>query len=297
MLSLKQLKYLVEIVDAGGYTRAAEKLFIAQSALSRQVKEMEDELDVQLLQRDAKRLELTPAGQLMYERGKKMLDELADTVVQARSLQRGEQGTVRLLHSSSVPLAGRLPSILAQLLQESPGISLDVSQASSEHQAHEIEEGRADIGLVRLPVLRKLPDVLYTDCYAEKLLAALPAKHHLAQQASLPLKALGQEQFVSAPHKERGGLSYLVAELCIQQGFYPQPARAQSRKASLLGLVAAGFGVAVVPASMQEIAPEGIVFVPLQGECLSKVGLLSHRDASPLVQSFAAQLLQRIAAD
>lgn len=98
----------------------------------------------------------------------------------------------------------------------------------------------------------------------------------------MALAALAGETFVSIPHLQRGGLSYRAAELCLGAGFYPRPARALSRKTSQLQLIEAGFGVALVPASMRAIAPPAVSFMSLaEAEAYSEVALAWRRDDSP----------------
>jgi len=220
MISLRQLKYFVEIVAAGSYTRASERLYIAQSALSRQIKELESDMDVVLLRRDAKQIELTQAGLAFHDKARKILDDVEQAISQARYIGKGERGEIRLLHSSSVPLSPPLGPGLNDVLQMFPGITLDISQASSELQALEIEEGRADLGLARLPILRKHPHLLTLPLYEEKLVVAVALQHRLAQRQKIAIAELQDELFVSMPHRDRGGLSYLVAERCIAHGFF-----------------------------------------------------------------------------
>lgn len=296
MISLKQFRYFIEIVEAGSYSRAAEKLYIAQSALSRQIKELEDELQTPLLTRDARQFELTPAGRLFFERGKRILEDIDDTLVQARHVGLGAQGVIRLQHSSSVILTPRIGLALAQALDAHPGVTLDVSMLPSENQTLEIEEGRTDIGLLRLPTLRRHPHIQVREIGSEPLMVAAPAQSPLAARAQVELAELRDEAFIALPHKDRGGLSYLVANLCLEQGFFPRPARALSRKSSQLNLIAAGLGIAIVPASMQLAAPPGVRFVMLaQDRLLTTVGLATRRDADPLVSAFAETLLARLA--
>lgn len=292
MISLKQFKYFIEIVEAGSYSRAAEKLYIAQSALSRQIKELEDELQTPLLTRDARQFELTPAGQLFFERGKRILEDIDDTLVQARHVGKGAQGVIRLQHSSSVILTPRISNALAQALEVHAGVTLDVSMLPSENQTLEIEEGRADIGLVRLPTLRRHPHIQVQDIGSEKLMVAVPQHSPLAALENVDLAQLSEYAFISIPHKDRGGLSYLVANLCLELGFFPKPARALSRKSSQLNLIAAGLGIAIVPECMQLTAPAGVRFVTLShGRLLTTVGMATRREADPLITAFATTLL------
>lgn len=296
MISLKQFKYFVEIVEAGSYSRAAEKLYIAQSALSRQIKELEDELQTQLLTRDARQFELTPAGQLFFERAKRILEDIDDTVVQARHVGQGAQGVIRLQHSSSVILTPQLTAALSQLLDEFPGVTLDVSMLPSENQTLEIEEGRADIGLLRLPTLRRHPHIHVREISSERLMVAVSQHSPLAALDNIELASLSDEAFISIPHKDRGGLSYLVANLCLEQGFFPRPARALSRKSSQLNLIEANLGIAIVPECMRLTAPAGVRFITLsQGELTTSVGLACRREADPLVAAFADALVGKLA--
>jgi len=296
VISLKQFKYFVEIVEAGSYSRAAEKLYIAQSALSRQIKELEDELQTQLLTRDARQFELTPAGQLFFERAKRILEEIDDTVVQTRHVGQGAQGLIRLQHSSSVILAPQITATLSRLLDEFPGVTLDVSMLPSENQTLEIEEGRADIGLLRLPTLRRHPHIHVRRISTERLMVAVSRHSPLAAHDDVDLASLRDEAFISIPHKDRGGLSYLVANLCLEQGFFPKPARALSRKSSQLNLIEANLGIAIVPECMRLTAPAGVRFISLSGGTLmTEVGLACRREADPLVAAFADRLVQALA--
>lgn len=298
MISLKQFKYFVEIVESGSYSRASEKLYIAQSALSRQIKELEDELQTQLLVRDSRHIELTPAGQLFFERARRILEDIDDTVVQARQIGVGAQGLIRLQHSSSVILTPRLTDVMRRLLDAFPGVTLDVNMAPSENQTLDIEEGRADIGLIRLPTLRKYPHIRVREIASERLMVAVSRHSPLAALDNVELAALSQESFISIPHKDRGGLSYLVANLCLEQGYFPKPARALSRKSSQLNLIEANLGIAIVPECMRLMAPAGVRFIPLsEGKLHTQVALVCRREADPLVAALADAFVQAMNGD
>lgn len=291
MVSMRQLRYFVEVVEAGSYTLAAERLFIAQSALSRHIKELEEALKAQLLVRDSKPLRMTPSGEAFYAGAKQVLAMVSDTVSQSRQAAQGELGTIRLLHSSSVPLASRIMDSIRLYLQANPGISLDVSQMSSEHQGIEVEEGRADVGLVRLPTHRKFPGLEVVQLFSEPLMLAVAALHPLSGRMEVPVADLRDEVFVSMPHWARGGLSYRVTEMCSKNGFVPRAARVTSRKTTQLSLIDAGFGIGIVPESMRVIAPAGVRFISLAGqECESTVALIHRKEASALVAKFVAAL-------
>jgi len=295
MLTVKQLRYFVEIVDCGSFSLAAERLFIAQSALSRQVKEMESLMGVTLLARDTRPLEATPAGRSVYQSARRILDALEDTTVQARHAERGDAGTVRLVHSSSVPLTAAVHDFLHAHLARHPGVQVEVLQSSSEQQMRDIAEGSADVGLARAPILRRQAKVEMLPLWSEPLVVAVPAAHLLCARESVPLSALRDEAFVALPHAERGGLSHGVAELCRAHGFYPRSARVTSRKWSQMALVGAGFGIAVLPLSMGQGAPSGVRLVPLD-DAETSVLALYRPDSTPLVLNFVEALRQAVAA-
>ncbi|MFT3814722.1 MAG: LysR family transcriptional regulator [Acidovorax sp.] len=287
MLTHRQLRYFVEIVDAGSFSLAAERLFVAQSALSRQVREMERELQVTLLERDTRHLEATAAGRSLYADARRILAALEAAAANAAHAQRGTEGTLQLLHSSSVPLNARLLAALRLHAQQHRGVSLDIAQASSEHQALEIHEGRADVGLARGPILRRYGGVRYAPLYEERLVALVPEGHALSERADIALTELQNERFVATPHIDRGGLSHRVAELCREHGFSPKSALVCSRKWAQLTLVQGGFGIAIVPESMAAMAPKGVCRVEFQGiGCTSTVLAMWRHEASPLVARF-----------
>ncbi|WP_409316070.1 LysR family transcriptional regulator [Pseudomonas sp. KCJK9016] len=286
MLSTRQLRYFVEIAENGSFSAAAERLFIAQSALSRQIKDMEHRLQTPLFERTARQPRLTAAGEAFLPRARSLLNELNKASTLATEIGHGLRGTLRLSHSSTVPISGRLLRDMSAYLEQQPGVSLDIGTLSSEAQLEELAEGRLDIGLLRLPVLRQRERVQVVPLYTERLLLAVPPDHRLAQEDSVALAQLKDEAFISIPHPQRGGLSYLCADLCMRHGFFPQAARVMSRKTTQLQLIQAGFGIALLPESMQDITAPGVRFVPLTGDCQSTVALAFRQNPTPLVQHF-----------
>ncbi len=247
------------------------------------MRELEDSIGTPLLRRGPRQVELTPAGRAFLPRAQRLLGDLEAARRLAREVGEGGHGLLRLGHSSSVPLVGGLQATLRGYLAVQSGVRLELTQQSSEQQLADLAEGRLDLGLLRLPVLRQHPRLHLRALYREPLLLALAADHPLARrEAPVALAALAGETFVSIPHLQRGGLSYRAAELCLGAGFYPRPARALSRKTSQLQLIEAGFGVALVPASMRAIAPPAVSFMSLaEAEAYSEVALAWRRDDSP----------------
>ena len=292
MISTRQLRYFVEIADSGSFSAAAERLFVAQSALSRQIKELETQLQTPLFERTARQPRLTAAGEAFYPRARNLLSELLKASEMATQVGNGERGTLRLSHSSTVPMSGPLLQGISTWLERCPGVSMDIVKLSSEAQLEQIADGRMDVGLLRLPVLRQREGVRVVPLYSEQLLLAVPPNHALARSHSpIALEQLKDEAFISIPHPQRGGLSYLSAELCMRAGFFPKAARVMSRKTTQLQLIQAGFGIALLPKSMQDIAPANVHFLPLADpDCLSTVALACAQRPSALVEQFCQTL-------
>ena len=292
MISTRQLRYFVEIADSGSFSAAAERLFVAQSALSRQIKELETQLQTPLFERTARQPRLTAAGEAFYPRARNLLSELLKASEMATQVGNGELGTLRLSHSSTVPMSGLLLQGISTWLERCPGVSMDIAKLSSEAQLEEIADGRLEVGVLRLPVLRQRDGVRVVPLYSEQLLLAVPPNHALARsQIPIELEQLRDEAFISIPHPQRGGLSYLSADLCMRAGFFPKAARVMSRKTTQLQLIQAGFGIALLPKSMQDIAPANVHFLPLADpDCLSTVALACAQAPSSLVEQFCQTL-------
>lgn len=293
MPSLRQIRYFLAVADLGSFTQAATALYIAQPALSRQIAQLESELGFDLFAREARGVRLTAAGRLFHDRVAPIEQQLAAAAEEGGRLARGEGGVLRLLHSSSIPVAA-LMSSLRDFAAAAPGARIDLDRVSSEAQIGELAGGQADVGIVRLPLLKRDPAVALHALPPDRLWAALPPRHPFAKRRRLTLADLAGEAFVSAVHRERGGLARRVTDLCLLRGFVPRLAPVISRKTSMLDLVAAGFGVAVVPGAMTKLGGSAVVYKPLADEDASAEWAVALPPApTPLARRFADLFLQQ----
>jgi DNA-binding transcriptional LysR family regulator len=288
MPSLRQIQYFLTVADLGGFTQAAAALYVAQSALSRQVGQLEDELGFLLFNREPRGVRLTPAGAVYRDRVASIPATLTAAAEEGLQLSRGEAGVLRLLHSSTIPVSSLMPD-LDRFMTACPQARIDLDRASSEEQVSEVANGNADIGIVRLPVLRRDARVRFIELAAERLCVALPMNHPLAGQKSTTISRLRGERFVSAVYRERGGLARVVTDLCLKRGFVPATARIISPKTSMLNLVAAGRGIAVVPKRMASLRVEGVTFVQISDDDAKSVcALVLPLEPTVLAQAFAS---------
>ena len=288
MLTLKQCTYLIAIVEEGSFTAASEKLFIAQSALSRQIKNLEDDLGFSVFDRSDKRIKLTLAGSVLYKNLKKNLDNFSNSIELAKGISRGENRTVKVSHSSSIVLDNKKIQVLDQLCEKYK-INIEINTISSEAQIEAILSGDIDIGFIRPPVYHALDEVNSTNLYTAPLyVAASTSDKNFNDKTSVYIGDLKDLRFVSTPHSERGGLSYLASNLCLSNGFCQKKSRISSRKLSQLDLVANGLGICVVPEEFSTILPKNVKLLSINDKSSqSEVKLIWKKDNDLVIESCA----------
>ncbi|GAM31944.1 LysR family transcriptional regulatory protein [Acinetobacter calcoaceticus] len=293
MLTLKQFQYFIKIVEEGSFTAASEKLFIAQSALSRQIKLLEEEINFKLFDRTDKKVKLTAAGEVFYKKIKDNLLYLNEIIDLSKSVSEGKNRQIKIAHSSSIVMDHKKIQILKEV-SLAKQINFEVNTLSSEQQILALMSGEIDIGFIRPPVRHTLDDINVLKLYDEPLMVALHVDHaKFANEQEIQVKDLKDEYFVSTPHSKRGGLSYLVSNLCLAAGFAPRKAAIQSRKISQLQLVAANLGVSIVPEEFQQILPANVKLLPLADHLLfSEVVLVYRKENDEIIQHCARLIHQ-----
>ena len=260
MIDIRQLRYFQAVAEELHFGRAAARLAIAQPALSRQIQQIEAELGTPLLRRTQRRVELLPAGALLLERSRAIQQELARAIADTRRTGSGELGRlcVGFIHSSTY---GLLPSIVGRFRQLYPGIELDLHEMPITAQHAALLRGTIDIGLLRvqagpseLEVAPVMPD---------PFVLAVPARHALADRTRTRLKAVAGEPFVMFSKAEAPLFHARVQAMCEQAGFTPNVVQHATQIHTVVGLVGAGLGVAVVPASGRNLHPRNVRFVEI----------------------------------
>jgi DNA-binding transcriptional LysR family regulator len=250
MIDLRQLRYFQAVAEELHFGRAAARLAIAQPALSRQIQQLEAELGTPLLRRTQRRVELLPAGALLLERSRALQQDMARALSDTRRAGAGEFGrlAVGFIHSSSY---GLLPSIVGRFRQLYPGIELELHEMPITVQHTALVRGTIDVGLLRvqpgpadLEVLPILPDAF---------VLALPARHPLAARKRLRLKSVAGEPFVMFSQEGAPLFHGRIQRMCEQAGIEPQVAQHATQIHTVVGLVGAGLGVAIVPGSARNL--------------------------------------------
>ena len=286
MLTFKQCNYLISIVEEGSFIAASEKLFIAQSALSRQIKNLEDDLGFSIFDRSEKKIKLTPAGLALYKGLKTHLENFSNSIELAKKISQGEDRTVRVCHSSSIILDKKKLKILDGLCEQYK-INIEINTVSSEAQIEAILSGDIDIGFIRPPVYHSLDELGSMSLYKSSLYVAVSAfDQNFNDKTSVDIRDLKDLRFVSTPHAERGGLSYLASNLCLSSGFSQKRARISSRKLSQLDLVENGFGICIVPEEFSTVLPRDVRLISINDQNnQSEVKLIWKKGNDQLIEN------------
>jgi len=282
-MELRQLRYFVAVAEALNFGRAATRLNMSQPPLSRQIKAFETELGTTLFARTSRGVRLSAAGSALLVDARRLLREADAIAAGAHALGRGEIGSVRLGFISTASY-NVLPRVLPEFHRRRPGIRLHLQEATSDAQAAMLREGELDVALVVPPLFEA--DCEYRPLLREPLIAALPARRRWPRR--VPLATLSSEPFILFPRKAGVGLYDLIVGFCRDAGFTPRIEQEAIQMPTIVGLVAAGMGVSLVPASLRQMRRTGVVYRPLaQTSPLMEVGLAWRSGAiDPAVAAF-----------
>ncbi|MGY2290064.1 LysR family transcriptional regulator [Pseudomonas sp. SDO528_S397] len=274
MLEIRQLKAFVTIAEEGNLTRAADRLGMQQPPLTRLLQSLETELGTVLMERLPRGVRPTTAGLALLEQARDILTRVDDITDVVRRAARGERGRLAIGFTSSAALHPFVPSVLRLFRETFTGVSVVLEEAGTGELLDALLHEKLDAAFIRSPLsgAQALQD---EPILVESMLLALPTDHPLAKDPStpLPLAALATESFVLYRRRVGLGLYDAILVACREAGFSPQVVQEAPRMTATLSLVAAGLGVSIVPASMQRLRGDGIVYRELTA-CKSLVAPL-----------------------
>jgi DNA-binding transcriptional LysR family regulator len=260
-LESRQLRYFVTVARERNFTRAAEKLRIAQPPLSRQIQQLEDEFGVTLFDRGSRPLALTDAGRLLFEQAVQVLDRMDEMKAMVRRLLQAEKPRFAIGFVGST-LYGYLPEVVRRYRAARPGVELSLVELTTMEQIAALKEGRIDVGFGRIPFTDAA--IERTLLRNERLCVALPPAHALAaRDGALRLDDLAGEPLVVYPKSPRPSYADQVLALFRERGLKPEATHEVRELQTALGLVAAETGVCLVPASVERLRRDNVVYRPL----------------------------------
>ena len=276
-MKLRQLEYFLTIADEGGFNRAAKRLHVAQPSLSLQIKTLEYEVGAQLFERNKRHVFLTQAGKQFQQRARAILS-MADTAkLEARCAEAGELGTLDIGYSASAMFSHVLPAAIRAFRRQHPYVMLSLRDIPSIEQLHRLMERTLDLGLLRKPDIKTPDGIHISEWHRTPLVVAIQEEHPLARRSSLSLSQLKAEPFIMYPREAGTGLYWQVTDLCAHAGFRPRVVHEVLEYSTIIGMVAAGVGVAVVPAGIRSIQFEGVKYLDLSDSGAFSILYLARR--------------------
>lgn len=243
-MELRQLEYFIEVAKREHVTQAAKELHVAQSAVSRQIANLEEELGVQLFVREGRNVKLTPIGRVFVQRIEAAMMEIDKALQEVREFLDPEAGEIRIGFPHSLAVY-TLPTVVSKFRQDHPNVRFALRQGIVTHLIEDLLKGEIDLALVS-PVPMDHPEVEGHVLFTEDMLAVLPPNHPLSRNKSIRLDQLKEEPFVL--FRKGYTLRTIVVDACRRAGFEPKVAFEGEETDTIRGLVAAGLGVALLPA-------------------------------------------------
>ncbi len=275
-MELRHLRYFVTLAEELHFGKAAEKLHIAQPPLSQQIRQLETELGFDLFHRTKRKVELSEAGKAFLTEVQQIFRQLEQAIFLGRQTSRGEIGQLVIGFVSSAAY-NILPDILRNFRNHVSGVNLELHELTTDEQLRWFQLGRIDVGFVRPPV----DENTYKSkiVFQESLIIALPQNHPLANQDKVSLQSLKNESFILFPRFLAPGLYDLIISFCQQVGFSPKVAQEAIQMQTIVSLVAAEIGVAIVPESLQNLQRTGVAYKSFVEEtALVSIAMIWRKD-------------------
>jgi DNA-binding transcriptional LysR family regulator len=277
-MELRHLRYFLAVAEELNVTRAAARIGIAQPPLTQQIKALEAELGVELFHRIGRRIELSSAGAVFLEETRAILDRVAHATARAQRAGRGETGKLRVGFTSSASFSPFVTEVLKTFRAEWPEVEVALEEHRTALLTEAVKADRLDAAFVRPPLADDAAlEVRWLA--TEPLVAAVPVAHAVAGRRSVRLVELRDDPLILYPRRGGSGLSDQAVAECLRLGFAPKTGQEAPELAAAINFVAAGMGVAVVPACMRHLRPDAVRFLTLSGSDLRAELGLAQRSA------------------
>jgi DNA-binding transcriptional LysR family regulator len=286
-MELRHLRYFCAVAANQGFSRTARALHVSQSAISEQVSDLEREIGVALLVRGQQKTRLTPHGEIFLDEAKKILAAADQAVETVRRSARGEIGTLTIGFFNG-GTGDEVPAIIRKFRRRHPSVRVSVVDLVPSEQSQALVNGTLDVAFTR-PLEPPFDQLLRSELmYQDPLIAAIPKDHPLAR-GPLDLRTLARERFVLVARETAPSLFGKIMALCSEAGFSPQIVATGSVWSSVILLVQAGEGIAILPSNLQQRGSFGdLRFCPLtnRGASIALVIAWSPERESPVQKAF-----------
>ena len=287
-MNLRQIRYFCEVVDAGSAVQAAERLFVAPTAISMQLAQLEQHLGGELFDRSRRPMELTSLGKFFYPRAKDLLSQARRLDEEAHGIAAGKIGWLGIGFVRST-IFSILPTSIRKFRESFPDVQLDLVEVLSEYQPKQLREGRIHVGLSRfLGAFDRQPDLTYRVVLEDPFVAALPINHRLAKQSSVCVADFSDIPFIIYPKDSRSPFGEKMLSMLRTAGANPVVAHEAIEIHTALALVAASLGGTLVGKSIAEHNRSDVAFIPVRDLQVGTtvVAVTRADEASKIVDSF-----------
>ncbi|MCG7200630.1 LysR family transcriptional regulator [Marinobacter pelagius] len=271
-MELRHLRYFVAVAEEGNLTRAADKLFIAQPPLTRAIKQLEEEIGVELFIRKPRGLELTTGGEYFLEQARQILDKVSATVDDTRRIAQHRKTLFSIGFVPSV-FYGQLP-LMVRRLRQNKNLEIVLHELKTREQVEALKSGKIDIGFGRLRI--EDPDVEQENLFDEPIIAALPAKHPLTRHPP-SMKELSEWPMVAFPSGPGPNFADITQGLFHRRGLKIHVVQQVNDLQTALSLVASDMGFTLVPEQVRRLHREGVEYMPLEDSSISTPVIASRR--------------------
>jgi DNA-binding transcriptional LysR family regulator len=261
-VELRHLRYFATVGDLLNFTKAAQKLRVAQPALSRQIHDLEDELGVQLFDRSQRTVKLTEAGSAFLTEAKAVLDRAEEAVKVARGVARGERGEIHVGYAPSLTVE-LLPSALHSFHNVAPGVHVKLHDLSSEEMMRGVREGKLHLSLVAQPEAETLNGLKYEPLQSYPICVGMPPNHRLARTKEVKLEQITSESLVGYSRAEYPEYHAMLQGLFAATGAKPHVVEEHDSAPSLIAAAGIGRGLIIGPACLGMLAGGRLKFRPL----------------------------------
>lgn len=294
-MNLRQLTYFCETVEAGSAVQAASRVFVAPTAISMQISQLEAELGGELFDRSRRPMELTPLGHYFYPRAKELLADATRLKEAAQGVAAGHGDLLAIGYTRS-SIFSVLPQAIRAFRKSRPGVQVELLTMLSEHQPAQLASGRIQIGISRFLGAFAAPEgLVYTKVVDDPFVAALPPGHPLGKRRALRVADLDAIPLITYPKDPLSRFASESVRLLLKAGGHPVIAQEAMDIHSALGLVASGLGYCLVGRSVMTGSRDDVTFMPLAGvdAATTLVAVTRANEKNALVQEFARVLIEQ----
>ena len=264
-MELRHLRYFLAVAEESNFTRAASRLGIGQPPLSQQIKQLEQEMSVELFRRTAHGVVLTAAGEAFRTEAKRVIENAQVAVRAAQRAARGDTGQLKLGFTGSAAFNPVVPNLIRAFRERYTSVELTLEEANTSQLLEGLERRRLDAAFIRPS--DTLPEWLRVAPVADEAMkVVVPSRHRLAQSRRVTMRDLAHERFVIVPRAAGSTLFDDVYDACRRAGFQPMVGQLAPQMSSMVNLVAAELGIAIVPAAITQVKVHGVLYLDISGD-------------------------------